>query len=107
MSIATPAEREAFYDAAIAPELVRLAKLCEENGLSFVAVAEWAPGDVGRTVTLSADRGVRMSVLELAARTGDNVDALVMGLMKHARTHGHSSAILSQLGVPNSPVTEH
>jgi hypothetical protein len=34
---------EQFYDEKIAPELLRLAKLCEDNGLPFFAVVEFGP----------------------------------------------------------------
>lgn len=96
-------EREAFYDAEVAPVLSDLSKRCLKNGLSFLAVVEWEPGETGRTTALNVPRGFGMSVLEVAARTGDNVDSLIMALMKHAREHGHSSMCLSQLGVPTQP----
>lgn len=52
--------KEKFYDTEIAPELLRLAKLCQDKGLSFVAGVEWAPGDLGRTAALTAEAGEGM-----------------------------------------------
>lgn len=53
-------EREKFYDDNIAPDLLRLGKLCQENGLSFVCGVEYAPGQFGRTACLApgADDGM-------------------------------------------------
>lgn len=45
-------ELEKFYDDNIAPDLLRLAKLCQDNGLSFVAGVDWGGEQVGRTATL-------------------------------------------------------
>jgi len=61
MSAAT--EREDFYDETIAPELLRLAKMCQEKGMSFVAGVEYEPGDVGRTAFLTTDavEGMRLA----------------------------------------------
>ena len=50
-------EREKLYDEKIAPELARLGKLCQDNGLSFVCGVEWFPDEVGRTATLTKDAG--------------------------------------------------
>jgi hypothetical protein len=51
----TPQEKEALYDEKVAPELARLAKLCQANGLSFVAGVEWEPGEIGRTCAFEKD----------------------------------------------------
>ena len=53
----TSEEREAFYDKHIAPEILRLGKLCQDNGLSFLAGVTWTPTDIGRTACLTADAG--------------------------------------------------
>lgn len=50
-------EREKFYDESIAPELLRLGKMCQDNGLSFVCGVEWEPDQVGRTACLIAGAG--------------------------------------------------
>lgn len=60
-------DREKFYDETVAPELLRLAKLCQESGLSFVAGVEWEPDEVGRTATMTKDagQGIRRANQEL------------------------------------------
>jgi hypothetical protein len=42
-------EKEKFYDEKIAPELVKLALACRDNGLTFLAGVEWSPGEIGKT----------------------------------------------------------
>lgn len=53
-------EREKLYDEKIAPELLRLGKLCQDNGLSFVCGVEWDTDEVGRTAVLTKDAGEAM-----------------------------------------------
>ncbi len=59
-----------MYDEKIAPELLRLGKLCQENGLSFVCGVEWEPGELGRTATLTKDAGEGMRVADKALQVG-------------------------------------
>lgn len=96
-------EQEQFYDAHVAPVLLRLGRECIDKGISFVAVAEFAPGQSGRTVLLQPDCGFALRLVELSARAEGNVDRLILALLKHAREHGHSSLCLAQLGVPPTP----
>lgn len=96
-------EREAFYDAEVAPVLRDLAERCQASGLSFLAIVEWEPGETGRTFSLSAPSGLGIRWAEAAARSNGNADNLIMGLMRHAQEHGHSSACLHLLGVPTKP----
>ncbi len=65
----TAQEREKFYDEKIAPELFRLAKLCEENGLSLVCGVEWAPGDIGRTAFITKEGSEFMRRANLALQS--------------------------------------
>jgi hypothetical protein len=96
---------EEWFDAEIAPALLTLAKRCEERGVSFLNIAEYDPTDgrTTRTMVLAPGHSLGMKVVELSMRTKDNVDGLIMGLMRYARAHGHSSACLKTLGVPTSP----
>lgn len=94
---------EAIYDELIAPELLRLSKLAFENGISLLAVAEWEPGETGRTVCLVPNSSFAVRMVEVAMRCDGNVDAFMLAMMKHAREHGHSSMFLSQAGVPTAP----
>lgn len=56
----TVQEREKLYDEKIAPEILRLGKLCQDNGLSFVCGVEWEPDEVGHTAALTKDAGEGM-----------------------------------------------
>jgi hypothetical protein len=102
----TPEEREAFYDAEVAPELLRLAGLCEDRGISLVALAEWEPGETGRTVTIAKDASFQPRLVDTAIRSHGNVDTLVLALMRYATEHGHSSACMHLLGVPRAPAVD-
>lgn len=99
----TTEEKEAFYDQVIAPELGRLGKLCEERGISFLAMAEWAPGESGLSLTAQAERGLVMMWTIWAATCRGNADALIGAIARRAGMTGHSSIMLKQLGVPLSP----
>lgn len=99
----TQEEREAFYDREIAPEMLRLGKMCHEAGLSFLAVVEWAPGETGRTRQFVEPYGPPIEIADAAIRAGNNVDALIMFLMRIGEERGHSSVFLKQLGVPLKP----
>lgn len=99
----TAADRERFYDEELAPVLADMAKRCAEKGLSFVALVEWDFGEVGHTGSLREGRGPQIENASAAAFAGDNVDALIMHLMRKATEHGHSSMFLHQLGVPTTP----
>ncbi len=97
---------ESFYDEHIAPELARLAKLAQDNGISLIAMAEWEPGETGRTVTLQAGSGFGIRMAEAAMRSHGNVDSFMIAMMRHGRKHGHSSMFLHQAGVPVKPEVE-
>ena len=99
----TPAEREAFYDAEIAPALLDLARKCQEKGLSLIAQVEWEPGETGRTAAFAGDSGIGIRMAEAAMRAKGNIDAFLLGMTKHAREHGHSSMFLNLLDVPTTP----
>ncbi len=96
--------REAYYDREVAPRLAEIARNCEAQGMSLVANVEWVPGRGGLTITEAADASVAQQIVRMAARCNGNVDSLIMGIMAHARKHGHSSMCLVILGVPSKPV---
>jgi len=95
--------KEAFYDATIAPELARLAKMCEENGLSFIAMAEFGHEETGRTVTLAKNSGIGIRMAECAMKAHGNFDSFAFAMANHAKETGHGSLVLAQMGVPTSP----
>jgi hypothetical protein len=86
----TKAEREAFYDQVIAPELGRLGQLCEARGISFLALAEWAPGSTALSLTAQADRGAAMHLAMSAARCRGNADALIGEIARLSPAEGQT-----------------
>ena len=80
----TPSEREAIYDAEIAPELAKLAKRCEECGMSIVAEVEWDPADAsaGLTVALAEGSSFSIRLMKLASEVRGNVDSMFIALRK-------------------------
>ena len=82
---------EAWYDAEIAPALAALATRCNERGMSFVAVVEYQPGDLGATYYLTKDAGTEMHMLNLCGQTVPNVDAYVISLKRWAKQNNVST----------------
>lgn len=80
----TPAEREAIYDAEIAPELSRLAARCQEVGMSMVAEVEWnaAEASGGLTVTLAEGSSFAIRLIKLACDVRGNIDSMIIALRK-------------------------
>lgn len=80
----TPAEREAIYDAEIAPALSALAKRCEECGMSIVAEVEWDGSEAARgmTVALAERSSFEIRLVKLAAEVRGNIDSLFIALRK-------------------------
>ncbi len=101
----TPAEREAIYDAEIAPELARLAKRCEDVGMSFVAEVEWNPAEQagGTTAALTVGSSFATRLVELACRCRGNVDTLITAILRHARKHGHNSLYIAMIEAKMTP----
>lgn len=94
---------EAIYDAKIAPALKRVMEICAKEGMGMLAVVEFGKGEIGRSEVAPQGSCMEMHITRMAARCHGNIDALIMGIMKYARAHGHSSIFLKQLGVPLNP----
>jgi hypothetical protein len=86
----TKAEREAFFDQVIAPELGRLGQLCEQRGISFLAMAEWSPGETALSMTAQAGRGAAMHWAMSAARCRGNAEALIVEIVKLSPAEGQT-----------------
>lgn len=98
---------EEFYDAEIAPKLLELCNLCGDRGMSLVAAVEFAPNMVGETSRLVEGHGVEMRMAYLGIKARGNIDSLVIEVARRAHEVGHSSMILSRIGVPTTPATAH
>lgn len=101
----TPQERESFYDIQVAPVLRELNARCVAKGLSFLAVVEWAPGEHGRTFGCAPMAGLGIKLANAAAHANGNADVIIWAMMDHAHKHGHGSACLRTLGVPEKPAS--
>lgn len=102
----TAEERERFYDEDIAPVLAELGWRCAQHGLSFLAVVEWRPGAMGRTVQLSDEHGYGIEHANAAASANGETDVLIAKLIAEAQRSGHESEYLRKLGVPYRPRSE-
>lgn len=91
---------EAFYDAEIAPLLMKAAQLCQDKGISMVC---W--DSFSRTVALGKDSPFAAKLVDVAAKAQGNVDSLWFALVKDAREHGpgHSAVLHLALNPPTTP----
>jgi len=94
---------EKFVDEQIAPELMRLAKLCEERGLPFVSCVQYGPEDTLETCALPKNSGIKSLMAYWGVKAHGNVDSFIIAAQRHAEKHGHGSMILSMLKVPERP----
>lgn len=77
---------EKAYDDEIAPALLDIGKRCERIGMPFLALAEWAPGEIGRTETIpEGGGGLSFTMVWMLARTAPNVDAFMINLTRYAK----------------------
>lgn len=96
---------EAYYDEHISPKLMALAKECDEQGMSLLAVCEFSPGDIARTLTLQKELCMELKLALAVVEARGNLDAFLMAVERYARKHGHSSIFLTQRGIPLEPST--
>lgn len=94
-----PGEREAFYNAEIAPMLKAVAEKCLEHDMSIVAVVEYMPGEIGRTRCLFPNCDLAMVMVNQCAKMGTNVDGYIIGLLRYAveRKIDLSTSIVMQM----------
>lgn len=103
---------EEFYDKEIAPELLRLAALCQQKGMGFVASVEYDPinGGRGTTYFIPPDEKDKLScaqrIVHWASQCNGNIDSLFLACDKHGQKHGHSSVYLQLLGNRNVQYSE-
>lgn len=98
-------EQEKFYDEEIAPALADLAKKCRDRGVSFLAVAEWEPGEIGRTITTSDDTGPAIIEMNNMVQVNGNFERYCFSYMRKIIQNKtpHSSICLAKLGIDPDP----
>lgn len=103
---------EKFYDEHIAPRLLELGKLCQDNGLCLLATVEWTEDDKGswssgRTWSKMGDQSGFMNWLNVAAQCGEegafNIDKLVITMMRDSAGRPTQSAVLEALRMKALP----
>lgn len=99
MADPTVQDHEDLYDAHIAPLLLEAAKIADANGLPFVALVQYGPGehDVGRTECRADNGGWPLSLAAMAARARGNLDAVVVGARQMLGPGHHGSLVLDVL----------
>jgi hypothetical protein len=81
-------DNEAIYDAEIAPALLMIGKRCQELGLPFTALVEWAPGEIGETSIMTSEASLPLKMAWLSMRANGNVDAFLFSLIRHLNEKG-------------------
>lgn len=97
-------QAEQFYDEHVAPVLLELARKCDEQGIPFLASVEYGEGDLGTTINKAAHASSAFYLPRLALFSS-NIDSFMIRVSRDATKHGHSSMILTLLGVPVQPTT--
>ena len=93
-------DHEKFYDEVIAPKLMEIGKICTEKGIPFLAVAEYAPGEVGETRMIAPDECLKMVMIRHCTKTAPNIDGYCIGLLRYANEKGidtGASIVMSML----------
>jgi len=91
---------EKIYDTEIAPKLKEVGELCVKYGIPFLAVTEYAPGEIGETRFQTTNECLEMVMIRHCAKTAPNIDGYVLGLMKWAKKNNISmdgSIVMHQL----------
>src|SRR5450432_4241349 len=106
--------KEQIYDEQISPLMTQIIKICQDHEIDFIANFELGPVDEGRDpeeqatschTFLNFNNHLRIIFMDYARQANENGDALIIGLVKHARLYGnHSSAYLEILGVPHGTI---
>jgi hypothetical protein len=76
-------ENEEFYDKEIAPILLDLSTKCGERGMHFLAQVEYDAGEYGLTRKFSDNPSLAMVMLWLCARSQNNIDGYIIGLLRY------------------------
>ena len=95
MALKTKTSKARWYEEHVAPQLLALAKDCQEHGLSFLGAVDWGSDhDFGITVAEQSDAAFAFLLSLWATRAGGNVDVLLRQVRAYAEVNGLASAIL-------------
>ncbi|MDY6910757.1 MAG: hypothetical protein SVM79_00120 [Chloroflexota bacterium] len=93
-------DNEKFYDEVIAPKLMEIGSICKEKGIPFLAVTEYAPGEIGETRMQHPDECLKMVMIRHCTKTAPNIDGYIIGLARYANEKGidtSGSIVMKQL----------
>lgn len=65
---------EAVYDKDVAPELLRLGRICAANGMHLVAHVEYEPGCGAYTASIDPGASFATKLVHLAAKCDGNIE---------------------------------
>jgi hypothetical protein len=71
--------------------------------MSFACFVEYSPERFAETACVKADASFAFRLILWAARCIGNIDSLMIAVSRWAQKHGHSSAVLTNLGVKTTP----
>jgi len=102
-------ESEKIYDEEVAPLLAKAGNICMENGIPFLALAEYAPGAIGRTSFATNDECIEMVMIRHCAKTAPNIDGYIIGLMRWAKRNRISldaSIVMRLMDADHTPAAQ-
>lgn len=99
---------EKLYDEVIAPKIMEVCKLCEQNGIPFVGLCEFERGEHGRTEYLPDSASLEMHIAAYAARCHANVDALMIAITRYCQRKGIDTkgSMFMSISAPRPPLSD-
>ena len=97
-------EKEKIYDDLINPLMAKIIAICKDNDIPFFTTFQFS--DDGFCTSCKYDKtshpvvAFYEAIRQCIEENGVNIDKFIMWVMREARVKGHSSLILTQLGVP-------
>ena len=100
---------EDVYDNEISPLIAEIITICKRDKMPMFASFEYSEGDFC-TTSMPFDGhpifAYHEALRQCTEDGGINIDKLMFWIMAGARERGHSSLILSQLGISTEPPTQ-
>lgn len=85
---------EAFYDEHIAPKLMEVAKLCEEQGIPMQAFVWYDEENLGATRVGPSEPNPSYTLVNAASISKGNIDLMCIGLARRVKEENDSSIAL-------------
>lgn len=99
--------KEEAYDEKIAPLMTQLIEVCQKNQIQMHASFVLSEETYCNTHLLNDEiEPVALRLMRYAAATRANFDEFMFAVMRWSEEAGHSSAVLTQLGINPEPVSK-